>query len=46
MGVEGLENESVVSVMVCLGSGELGGRDGGRKGERERGGKRQREGER
>ena len=33
MGVEGLQNESVITVMVCLGSGELGGEGGRREGE-------------
>ena len=42
MGVEGLQNESVITVMVCWGSRELGGgrkggRVGGRKGGREEG---------
>ena len=33
MGVEGLQNESVITVMVCWGSRELGGgREGGREG--------------
>ena len=34
MGVEGLQNESVITVMVCWGSRELGG-EGGREGMRE-----------